>query len=64
KRRLALLPIGCLLNTVYSEKGTVTKTVSQSLFPNKRCSKACIYGTKPNQMKNMECYFYLIVLTA
>ncbi|TQA56712.1 hypothetical protein FKY77_08135 [Enterococcus faecium] len=30
----------------------------------KRCSKACIYGTKPNQMKNMECYFYLIVLTA
>ncbi|EJX60391.1 hypothetical protein HMPREF1346_02800 [Enterococcus faecium 503] len=42
----------------------MTKTVSQSLFPNKRCSKACIYGTKPNQMKNMECYFYLIVLTA
>ncbi|EJX55183.1 hypothetical protein HMPREF1379_01140 [Enterococcus faecium R497] len=31
KRRSALLPIGCLLNTVYSEKGAVTTFVSQLL---------------------------------
>ncbi|EJY34882.1 hypothetical protein HMPREF1351_02944 [Enterococcus faecium 510] len=40
----------------------MTKILSQPLFPNKRCSKACICGNKPTQMKNMSSYFYLAVL--
>ena len=44
------------------QKETVTKVLSQSLIPNKRCSKACICGNKPNQTKNMRSYFCLAVL--
>ncbi|EJX87561.1 hypothetical protein HMPREF1367_02405 [Enterococcus faecium ERV38] len=40
----------------------MTKILSQPLFPNKRCSKACICGNKTNQTKNMRIYFCLAVL--
>ncbi|EJV49302.1 hypothetical protein HMPREF1345_01967 [Enterococcus faecium TX1337RF] len=29
----------------------MTKVLSQPFFPDKRCSKACICGNKPNQTK-------------
>ncbi|MBO6334409.1 hypothetical protein EY679_06960 [Enterococcus faecium] len=38
----------------------VRTLISQPL--NKRCSKACICGNKPNQTKNMKSYFCLAVL--
>ena len=47
---------------IIRKKGTVTKNVSQSLFPNKRCSKACICGNKSSQIKNIRSCFYLAVL--
>ncbi|TAQ06386.1 hypothetical protein EWU45_10715 [Enterococcus faecium] len=52
-----------LKHCLFANKGTVTKVVSQlPFFSNKRCSKACICGNKPNQTKNMRSYFCLAVL--
>ncbi|RCN84345.1 hypothetical protein B1160_09830 [Enterococcus faecium] len=36
--------------------------LSHALFPNKRCSKACICGNKPNPTKNMSSYFFGLYL--
>ncbi|EJX64610.1 hypothetical protein HMPREF1374_01791 [Enterococcus faecium P1190] len=40
----------------------MTKILSQSIFRNKWCSKACICGNKSNQTKNRRSYFCLAVL--
>ncbi len=59
------------LETVYTEKRSVTRFLSHSFFlkaerscydlSSKRCSKACIFGNKPRQTKNMKNYFCLSV---
>ena len=44
------------------QKKTVTKILSQFLFRNKWCSKACIYDIKTNLCKNVKSHFHKIFL--
>ncbi|OOL75912.1 hypothetical protein B1P92_14055 [Enterococcus faecium] len=55
----------CVIVSHFFRTNSVQSAVLQATFsqpPDKRCSKACICGNKPNQTKNIRSYFYLAVL--